>query len=72
MIAWPLGAGLVEHGVGPTYIPANRLCALELPLGLANVYPSRFKSFVEHVRTSDWQKLPAIESKVRNQVAKRG
>jgi predicted RNA methylase len=68
MIAWSRGSGLVEHGVGATYIPANHLCSLELPLGLARTYSSRFKLFSERVRKSDWESLPEIESAVRQRI----
>jgi hypothetical protein len=69
LIAWSGGAGLVERGVGATYISARRLGSLEVPVNLAEVYPRAFRRFVVCVKKADWGSLPAIEARVRRTIA---
>src|SRR5438876_2283360 len=68
IIAWPRGAGLVEHGVGATYIPAGRLGSLQIPVNLAELYPRTFQRFSASVKRADWTILPFVEKGVRRAV----
>lgn len=71
IIAWSQGAGLVEHGVAATYIPADSLRFLEVPMCLAELCPKMYTSFVASVNRCDWEGLPHIEASVRRRIARK-
>lgn len=65
VIAWELGAGLLERGVGATYITASDLRELLVPTKLAGVAPDVFNKFAAAVRNGNWSQLPKLEAKAR-------
>jgi N-6 DNA Methylase len=68
LIAWRRGAGLVENGVGATYISSRALGSLEIPVNLPDLHPVAFGQFSNSIEKSDWASLPIIEGGVRRAI----
>ena len=71
VISWSKGKNLVEQGLGASYIPANCLRRLVIPLGLSTRYKKPFKRFEIAVADRRWKELPGIESAVRASIVRK-
>ena len=71
LIAWSTGAGLVENGIGASYISANVMRALEIPVNLAQIYPKTFMRFLAALKHPDFKEAQKVESTVRRMLGRR-
>jgi SAM-dependent methyltransferase len=71
LIAWPIGAGRVENGTGASYISADVLRTMRVPVNLAEIYPKSFVRFIAALKRPDFKTTQKIESAVRRMLGRR-
>lgn len=58
------GAGLLQRGVGASYVSVRQLASLEMPIDAARVFASAFQKYSAAAKDCDWDSMLKIESRV--------
>ena len=67
LIAFNLGAGLLERGTGATYLTESDLRELLIPIGLAKEHACLFKQYQTAISLQNFEQMKKIENHLRLQ-----